>query len=178
MQERTTGAIALRPTGNAQGVYFFVSLTTGQRLNCQSFTPLHFPQDVINSVRCLARRNPKGLNIRERDRRPFPEPEDGANDDDKNSTYAPSDDNNRYNKYDSDDKDSDNDNNANLHPPPAQVMAQGAAGVTIHDNAGVHQNENAGVHQTTKNAGVHKNVNTQSPQNGHNYPRNEPTIKT
>ena len=29
IQERTTGAISLRPTGNAQGAYFFVSLTTG-----------------------------------------------------------------------------------------------------------------------------------------------------
>ena len=48
-------------------------------------------------------------------------------------------------------------------------MAQGPAGVTIHDNAGVHQNENAG---------VHKNANTHSPKNFHNEPWNDPTIKT
>ena len=29
MQERNTGAIALRPTGNAQGVYFIMSLKSG-----------------------------------------------------------------------------------------------------------------------------------------------------
>ena len=57
-------------------------------------------------------------------------------------------------------------------------MAQGPAGVTIHNNAGVHQNENAGVHQTTNNTGVNQNVNMQSPHNDHNDPRNDPTIKT
>ena len=41
--------------------------------------------------------------------------------------------------------------------------------MTIHGNAGVYQNENAGVHQ---------NANMHSPQNGHNDPRNDPTIKT
>jgi hypothetical protein len=30
MLSRTTGAIALRPTGNAQGGYFFMSLTSGR----------------------------------------------------------------------------------------------------------------------------------------------------
>jgi hypothetical protein len=33
MQARTMGAIALRPTGNAQGSYYFYSLSTGRRLN-------------------------------------------------------------------------------------------------------------------------------------------------
>ena len=55
MQERTTRAIALRPTRNAQGAYFFMSLTTDRRLNRLSFNPPPLPQDVINSVHCLAR---------------------------------------------------------------------------------------------------------------------------
>ena len=63
MQERTTGAIALRPTGNSQGAHFFMSFTTGQRLNRQIFTSLPLPQDVINGVHHLACRNPKGLDI-------------------------------------------------------------------------------------------------------------------
>jgi hypothetical protein len=33
MEARTTGAIALRPTGNDQGGYYFMSLTTGRLLN-------------------------------------------------------------------------------------------------------------------------------------------------
>jgi hypothetical protein len=32
MQSRTTGAIVLHPTGNSQGGYYFMSLTTGKRL--------------------------------------------------------------------------------------------------------------------------------------------------
>ena len=62
-QERTTVAITLRPTGNFQGEYLFISLTTGQRLNRQSFTTLTLPQDVINGVHRLVRRNPKGVYI-------------------------------------------------------------------------------------------------------------------
>ena len=118
MQERTTGAISLRPTGNAQGVYFFMILTTGQRLNRQSFTHLPLPQDVINAVHCRACHNPRGFDIRDRDWRPFLEPEDGANDDDDNSTYVPSDDNDSDTEDESDNNESDNDDNSNLHPPP------------------------------------------------------------
>ena len=63
MQERTTGAIELRPIGNAQEAYFFMSLTTGRILNRQSFIPLPLPQDTINGIHRLAHRNPKGLEI-------------------------------------------------------------------------------------------------------------------
>ena len=66
MQERTTGSIYLRPTGNSQGAYFFMILTTVRILNRKSFTPLPLPQDVINGVYRLARRNPRGPNICER----------------------------------------------------------------------------------------------------------------
>eukprot|EP00957_Ditylum_brightwellii_P136668 10422235-Ditylum_brightwellii.AAC.3 len=33
MAPRTVGAIALRPTGNLQGGYFFFSLSSGRRIN-------------------------------------------------------------------------------------------------------------------------------------------------
>ena len=120
MQEQTTGATALQPTGNAQGEYFFMRLTTGQRLSRHNFTLLPIPQDVIISIHRLARRNPRGLNIRDRDRRPFLQPNDRANDDDDYSTYDPSDDNNRDNENESDDSESDNNDNTNLHLPPEQ----------------------------------------------------------
>ena len=111
----------------------------------------------------LALRNPRGLNIQDRNRRPFLDPEHGSDIDDNVSAYAPPDENNSDNNNERDDNESDGDDNIKLHPPPDQEMAQGPAGVTIHNNAGVHQNENAGVHQTTNNAGVHKNANTHSP---------------
>ena len=102
MQERTTDAIALHPTGNAQGAYFFMSLTTGQRLNLQSFTPLPLPLDVINGVHRLARLNRKGIDFRDRDQRPFLEPEDGKNNDEDDSTYTPSENDSSNNEYKSD----------------------------------------------------------------------------
>ena len=118
MQERTTRAIALRPTGNTQGASLFMSLTTGRRLNCPGFTPLPLPQDTINTVHYLLRRNPRGLDIQDRDWRPFIKPEDGADDNDNDSTYALSENDNSDNEDDSDGNESDNYNNPNLHPPP------------------------------------------------------------
>jgi hypothetical protein len=55
MQARTTGAIALRPTGNEQGGFYFMSLTTGKALNRNHWHELPMPQDVIDRVHKLAR---------------------------------------------------------------------------------------------------------------------------
>ena len=84
------GGISLRPTVNAQGDYFFVIPMTRQILNRKNFIPLPLPQEVINIMYCLAHRNTRGLEIRDRDWRSFLEAEDGANDDPGDSTYAPS----------------------------------------------------------------------------------------
>ncbi len=50
MTTRTTGAIAFRPTGNKQGGYHFMSLSTGQRLNRHHWTPLPMPQEFIQAI--------------------------------------------------------------------------------------------------------------------------------
>jgi hypothetical protein len=50
MGAQTTGAIALRPTGNAQGGYYFLSLLSGRRLTRNRWTDLPMPQEVINRV--------------------------------------------------------------------------------------------------------------------------------
>jgi hypothetical protein len=57
MLSRTNGAIALCPTGNIQGGYFFMSLTTGRRVNQYTWTALPMPQDVIDPVHVLACRH-------------------------------------------------------------------------------------------------------------------------
>jgi hypothetical protein len=59
----TMGAIALCPTGNAQGGHFFLSLATGRMLNCKRWTALPMPAEVIDRIHVLARRNscPLGL---------------------------------------------------------------------------------------------------------------------
>jgi hypothetical protein len=61
MQARTTGAIATKPTGNAQGGFWFYSLTTGRMLDRRRWTSLPMPQDVIDRITVLARTNPVGL---------------------------------------------------------------------------------------------------------------------
>ena len=63
MQPRTTGAIATKPTGNAQGGFWFYSLTTGRMLDRRRWTALPMPQDVIDRVNVLARSNPVGMNF-------------------------------------------------------------------------------------------------------------------
>lgn len=50
MSTRTIGAIALRPTGNAQGGHYFMSLETGRRINRNKWTEVPMPVDVIDRV--------------------------------------------------------------------------------------------------------------------------------
>ena len=47
---RTVGAIALYPTGNEQGGWYFMSLQTGKRFNGRVWTILPMPEIVINRV--------------------------------------------------------------------------------------------------------------------------------
>jgi hypothetical protein len=63
MLTHTTGAIALRPTGNIQGGYYFMSLTTAKRLTRYAWTPLPIPGEVIERVHVLSQRNPAGSDI-------------------------------------------------------------------------------------------------------------------
>jgi hypothetical protein len=56
MTPRTVGALALRPTGNAQGGYYFYSLMSGQRLHRTHWTELPMPAEVKDRVHGLARR--------------------------------------------------------------------------------------------------------------------------
>ena len=50
METRTIGALSLRTRGNVQGGYFIFSLTTGRVLNCNRWTRLSMPNEVINCV--------------------------------------------------------------------------------------------------------------------------------
>ena len=55
MNPRTVGALALRPTGNAQGSFYFMSISTGRVLNRLRATPLPMPDDVVDRIHRLAR---------------------------------------------------------------------------------------------------------------------------
>ena len=55
MATRTSGAIALRPTGNAQGSYYFLSLHTGKCIVRNNWTVLPMPNEVIATIHQLAK---------------------------------------------------------------------------------------------------------------------------
>jgi hypothetical protein len=54
VRARTTRAIALTPTGNAQGGYYFLSLTTGRNLSRQQWNELPIPNEVVATVGRIA----------------------------------------------------------------------------------------------------------------------------
>jgi hypothetical protein len=51
---RTLGAIALNPTGNAQGDYFFMSLATGARISRHNWTEVPITETAIARVEAIA----------------------------------------------------------------------------------------------------------------------------
>ena len=67
MASRTTGAIAMRPTGNEQGGHYFFSLNTGRRLNRNRWTVLPMPNEVIERVHHFANSVTRGLTFGNRD---------------------------------------------------------------------------------------------------------------
>jgi hypothetical protein len=132
MVTQTVGALALRPTNNAQGGYYFYSLATGGRLNRTHWTKLPMPDSVRDRVHTLARRAraDQGLTFTNGDGNDLDlrYPED---DDDNNSDYDPDDDDGAV----SSDNDSDD---GYIAPLPHPV---GHAGVD-NNRAGVHDDGN------------------------------------
>ena len=55
MNPRTVGALALCPTGNAQGSFDFMCISTGRVLNRLHATPLPMPDKVVNRIHRMAR---------------------------------------------------------------------------------------------------------------------------
>jgi hypothetical protein len=96
MDSRTIGAIALRPTGNTQGGYFFMSLATGRRITRRSWTALPMPQDVIDRVNTIAQQQNVNRGLLFLDRNGLCDDDDLADDaddgaDDDDDTYYPPD---------------------------------------------------------------------------------------
>ena len=107
MAARTIGAIALCPTGNTQGGYFFFSLTTRRVLNQGRWTSLPMPNEVIDRVHRMARQEHgnNGLLFEDRNHNPLVDPDDDGADD---STYHPNEDNNHDDDDNGDDDGDDN----------------------------------------------------------------------
>ena len=54
-EARTLGAIALHPYGNAQGSWYFMSLSTGKAIHRYQWTELPIPDEVIKRVHEIAK---------------------------------------------------------------------------------------------------------------------------
>jgi hypothetical protein len=111
MSARTVGALAMRPTGNAQGNWYFMSLSTGRILNRTHGTKLPMPSEVVNRVHAIARRQKANPGLVFADRNEMVAINDLEDNDEwpDDGTYAPSDDDDD----ESDDEgsyDSDNEN--------------------------------------------------------------------
>ena len=113
MATRTIRAIALCPTGNTQGGYFFFSLSTGRVLNRGRWTSLPMPNEVIDWVHRMARQEHgnNGLLFEDRNHNQLVDPDDDGEDD---STYHPEED-----KDDDDNDDNDNGNGGGDGNPQA-----------------------------------------------------------
>ena len=118
MNTRTTGAIAMRPTGNAQGGYWFYILGTGRLLNRNHWTVLPMPADVIARVNTLARTSLNGITFTDRRNQEF--------DDDIDNKYVPADDDASTDEQSLQGVDPDEDEAA---PDPDHDDAESIAGV-------------------------------------------------
>jgi hypothetical protein len=96
MTPRAVGALALRPTGNAQGGCCFCSLMSGQRLHQTHWTEFPMPAEVKDRVHGLARRANahRGLKFTDTEGNDLdllfpPSDDDDGDDDDDDSDYDP-----------------------------------------------------------------------------------------
>ena len=119
----TTGAIALQPTGNEQGSYYFFSLTSGQVLNCNCWTALPMPAEVIDQVHVLAHRTNSGLTFSDSHGNPFISNNDIEHDSDDES-YHPDENDNIDSNIDLDNHTNNNDPNMG-HPNNPNVNIAG-----------------------------------------------------
>jgi hypothetical protein len=89
MDARTVGALALRPTGNQQGSYYFFSLQTGRVLTRNHATRIPMPQEVIDRVHTIARRQKAqpGLVFQDRNRQPILNEDEDEDGDDGSYEY-------------------------------------------------------------------------------------------
>jgi hypothetical protein len=131
MQSRTVGVLAMRPTGNDQGDFFFFSLCTGRLLNRVHATPLPMPDDVINRVNAIGRRQKAspGLLFTDRSRQPIADDIDNDTDD---GSYTSDDYDGTDGTVNDDSDDGGDDPDADVHHPAIPGVHHPAI---VHDDA-------------------------------------------
>ena len=160
LNPRTIGALALRPTGNAQGGYFFFSLTTGKVINRMRWTTIPMPTEVIARVERMARQEHAGTTLlfEDRNHNEIVDLDQENDDDDNDSAYEPNNDDD--DDDDNDDDDNDDDNNAPTNQPNEPYEDPG---ILAEDHGPEHNDEANNNENETDN-----NKNNDGSENNHN----------
>ena len=111
MNPRTVGALALRPVGNGQGSFYFLSISMGRVLNRLHATALPMPDDIIEKIHRMARHQKSNPGLIFANRNLDPDEDVYADDDDDNDSYRPDDDDDDPDDDSDDNDDDDNPNN-------------------------------------------------------------------
>ena len=111
MNPRTVGALALRPVGNGQGSFYFLSISTGRVLNRLHATALPMPNDIIEKIHRMARQQKSNPGLIFANRNLNPDEDAYADDDDDDNSYRPDDDDDDPDDDSDDDDDDDDPNN-------------------------------------------------------------------
>ena len=111
MNPRTVGALALRPVGNGQGSFYFLSVSTGRVLNRLHATALPMPNDIIEKIHRMARQQKSNPGLIFANRNLNPDEDAYDDDDDDDESYHPDDDDDDLDDESDDDDDDDNPNN-------------------------------------------------------------------
>ena len=127
MNPRTVGTLALRPVGNGQGSFYFLSITTGRVLNRLHATALPMPDDVIDKLHRMARQQKSNPGLVFADRNLNPDEYDDDEDDDEtyhdNDHEDDDDDEDDFSHNDEDDDDDDDGDGPGQGPPAAGDVA-------------------------------------------------------
>ena len=128
MNPRTVGALALRPVGNGQRSFYFLSTATGRVLNRLHATALPMPDDVIDKLHRMVRQQKNKPGLVFADRNLNPDEYEDDEDDEDDETYcdddSTSDDEEEilsYNEEENNDLDEDSEEN---DPAPAPPIAE------------------------------------------------------
>ena len=123
MNPRTVGAIALRPVGNGQGSFYFLSVTIGRVLNWLHATALPMPDDVIDKLHRMTRQQKSNPGLVFANRNLNPEEYDDGGDDDEtyhDNSESGDEDDSSHDEEDDDDPDDDDDDDDDEMPAPGQ----------------------------------------------------------
>ena len=159
LNPRTIGALALRPTGNVQGGYFFFSLTTGKVINRMRWTTIPMPKEVVDRVKRMACQEHTGTTLLFEDRDHNEILDLDQEDDDDDNDYDPNNEDDNNDDDDDDDND-DDDNNTPINHPNEPYEDPGTLG---EEHAQQHNDEEDNNENDADN-----NENNTEDENNHN----------